>query len=141
MKLPALHRLIACFLLAGCALVDQHTFAPAPEAKAESTATAPAAPVRLDARTPLVTVDFSGPSPQFQELLRYAVRAAESRRPNIQYDVVAMLPNAADLAKGQGDATEVMRAIMADGVPASRIHLALRADASLASREVRIYVR
>ena len=33
---PALHRMLACLLLAGCALVDQKTFAPAPEAKAAS---------------------------------------------------------------------------------------------------------
>lgn len=137
---PALHRLLACLLLAGCTLVDQKTFAPAPEAKAEVPAQ-PAPPVKVDQRVPLVTIDFSGPPPQYEELLRYAVRAAETRDRNVQYDVVAMLPSAAAVADGQSDAAEVMRSIMLTGVPAARIHLGLRADPVLSGREVRVYVR
>jgi len=137
---PALHRMLACLLLAGCALVDQKTFAPAPEAKAEAPAP-PTAPVRLDQRAPLVTVDFSGPPPQYEELLRYAVRAAEMRDRDVQYDVVAMVANATDLAAGQRDAASVMRSILLTGVPASRVHLGLRADPLLTGREVRVYVR
>jgi hypothetical protein len=137
----ALHRVLACFLLAGCALVDQKTFAPAPEAKAESPPPPPAAPLKVDARVPLVTVDFSGPPPQYEEMLRYAVRAAEMRDRDVQYDVVAMLPNAAAADSGQRDAAVVMRSIMLAGVPPSRIHLGLRADPTVPGREVRIYVR
>jgi hypothetical protein len=142
MTLPALHRVLACLLLAGCALVDQRTFAPAPEAKA-ATATAPAAPapVKVDPRAPLVSIDFSGPAPNYQELLGYAVRAAETHDRDVQYDVVAMVPKADDLALGQQEASDVMRAIMREGVPAERIHLGLRADSALPGREVRIYVR
>ncbi len=138
---PALHRLLACLLLAGCALVDQRTFAPAPEAKADSAVAQPPAAVKLDQRVPLVTVDFSGPPPQYEELLRYAVRAAELRDRDVQYDVVAMLPNATDAVRGQHDAATVMRSIMLAGVPAARIHLGLRADPALTGREVRVYVR
>jgi hypothetical protein len=138
---PALHRILACLLLAGCALVDQKTFAPAPEAKAQPAQAQPAAPVKLDPRLPLVTVDFSGPPPHYEELLRYAVRAAEMRDHDVQYDVVAMLPTAVDAAQGQRDATAVMRSIMLTGVPPGRIHLALRADPTLSGREVRVYVR
>jgi hypothetical protein len=141
MTTPALHRMLACLLLAGCALVDQKTFAPAPEAKAQTTVATPAAPVKLDARLPLVTVDFSGPPPQYEELLRYAVRAAEMRNRDVQYDVVALLPDAAAAAPGQHDAATVMRSIMLVGVPAARIHLGLRADPTLPGREVRVYVR
>jgi hypothetical protein len=137
---PALHRVLACLLLAGCALVDQKTFAPAPEAKAEAPAQ-PAPPVKVDQRLPLVTVDFSGPPPQYEELLRYAVRAAEMRDRDVQYDVVALLPKATDIAAGQRDAATVMRSIMLAGVPPTRIHLGLRADPTLSGREVRIYVR
>ncbi len=133
--------MLACLLLAGCALVDQKTFAPAPEAKADSTVAQPAAPVKLDPRLPLVTVDFSGPPPQYEEVLRIAVRAAEMRDRDVQFDVVAMLPNAADAAQGQRDAAAVMRSIMLTGVPAARVHLGLRADPTLSGREVRVYVR
>ncbi|HUN43926.1 MAG TPA: hypothetical protein VMU81_26845 [Acetobacteraceae bacterium] len=141
MTFPASYRVLACLLLAGCALVDQRTFAPAPEAKAAPTAAAAPAPVKMDTRAPLVSIDFSGPPPEYQELLGYAVRAAETRDRDVQYDVVVMVPKAGDLAQGQQDASEVMRSIMRDGVPAIRIHLGLRADPTLSGREVRVYVR
>ena len=140
MRLPALYRVLACLLLAGCALVDQNTFAPAPEAKAQP-ATRPAAPVRVDARTPLVTIDFGGPSPDYAALLSYAVHAAVLRDRDVQFDVVAVLPMADDAMQGQNDAVGVMRSIMVAGVPASHIHLGLRAEPALEGREVRIYVR
>lgn len=138
---PALHRVLACLLLAGCALVDQRTFAPAPEAKAAPAAAPAPAAVKVDARSPLVSIDFSGPPPQYQELLGYAVRAAESRDREVQYDVVAMVPKVAEIAQAQQEAVEVMRAVIREGVPASRVHLGLRADPTLSGREVRIYVR
>ncbi len=138
---PALHRMLLCLLLAGCTLVDQKTFAPAPEAKADSAVAESASPVKVDSRVPLVTVDFSGPPPQYEELLRYAVRAAEMRDRDVQYDVVAMLPTAAATEPGQRDAVTVMRSIMLAGVPAARIHLGLRVDSTRSGREVRVYVR
>ena len=74
-------------------------------------------------------------------MLRYAVRAAETRVPGVQYDVIAMLPAGADAAAGQQRAAEVMRDIMAQGVPASRIHLGLRTAPAGGAQEVRVYVR
>jgi hypothetical protein len=140
MRLPALHRVLGCLLLAGCALVDQNTFAPAPEAKAQPAAQR-AAPVKLDARIPLVTIDFSGPPPDYATMLGYAVRAAGARDREVQYDVVAVLPDAANAGQGQQDAAAVMRSIMRAGVPAAHIHLGLRADPALPGPEVRVYVR
>ena len=46
----------------------------------------------MDPRTPLVTIDYATPNPDYQDLLRFAVRAAETRAPGVQYDVIAMLP-------------------------------------------------
>ena len=74
-------------------------------------------------------------------MLNYAVRAADLRDRNVQYDVIAVLPNAATAAQGQHDATDVMRSIMLTGVSPARIHLGLRADPALAGPEVRVYVR
>lgn len=135
-----LHRLLLCLLLAGCALVDQNTFAPAPEAKAQP-APPPPIPVKVDPRTPLVTIDYGGPPPSYAELLRYAVRAAERRDAEVQFDVVSIVPKASEAADGQPEAEAVMHEMMLAGVPASRIHLGLRADPTLSSREVRVYVR
>ncbi|HEY0183291.1 MAG TPA: hypothetical protein VGC09_10840 [Rhodopila sp.] len=123
----------------GCTLIDQTTFAPSPEAKAQPLP--PPAPVVLDARTPLVTIDYTIPSPDYAELLHYAVRAAENRDADVQYDVVSVLKDTSELAAGQQRATGVMRAIMRDRVPASRIHLGLRTDPALAASQVRVYVR
>src|SRR5262249_525639 len=78
-------------LLVGCKLIDQATFAPSPEAPASK----PEAP-KADPRTPLVTIGYASPTPDYQDMLRYAVREAETRVPGIQYDVVAILPAGAD---------------------------------------------
>ena len=136
-----LPRILGCLLLAGCTLIDQNTFAPAPEARAQTAPAAASAPVVLDGRTPLMTIDYSGAPPQYEEMLRYAVHAAERRDRDVQYDLVAVLPKPDQAGAGQTEAVGVMRTMMQAGVPAGRIHLALRADPSLDARQVRIYVR
>ena len=129
---------LAMLSFTGCTLIDRRTFAPSPEAKAQPAAQAP---VVLDTRTPLVTIDYTVPSPDYGELLHDAVRAAQSRYPDVQYDVVSVLKDTGEASAGQDRATGVMRAIMRDGVPAARIHLALRTDPALAASQVRVYVR
>jgi hypothetical protein len=131
--------LVALLCFTGCKLIDQRTFAPSPEAKAQPTP--PPAPAAIDARTPLVTIDYTVASPDYAELLHYAVRAAETRNADVQYDVVSMLADTSEAAAGQERATGVMRAIMRDRVPATRIHLGLRTDPTLAASQVRVYVR
>jgi hypothetical protein len=129
---------LALLSFTGCTLIDQTTFAPAPEAKAQS-----ASPqvVVLDTRTPLVTIDYTVPSPDYAELLHDAVYAARARDANVQFDVVAVLKDTSEIAAGQEHATGVMRAIMRDQVPAARIHLGVRTDPALAASQVRVYVR
>jgi hypothetical protein len=124
-------------LLVGCKLIDQTTFAPSPEALPSIT---PATP-KVDTRTPLVTIDYGGSSPDYQGLLRFAIHAAETQAPGVQYDVIGMLPAGGDAVAEQSRAVEIMRAIMAQGVPASRIHLGLRSEAAGSPQEIRVYVR
>ncbi len=131
--------LLALLSFTGCTLIDQRTFAPSPEAKAQPAP--PPAPVVIDTRTPLVTIDYTDPSPDYAELLHAAVRAAESRDAEVQFDVISVLTSTADGAEGQERATGVMRAIMRDHVPADRIHLGLRTDPGLKAGQVRVYVR
>jgi hypothetical protein len=121
--------------LTGCKLVDQTTFAPSPEAKPTAVE-----PPKVDPRTPLLTIGYATPNPDYQDVLRYAVREAEARAPGVDYDVIAMLPGGGDPATGQASAVEVMRAIVALGVPTSRIHLGLRSTPAGQTREVRVYV-
>jgi hypothetical protein len=130
---------LALLSFTGCTLIDQRTFAPSPEAQAQP---APPAPVVLDARTPLVTIDYTVPSPDYAELLHYAVHAAETRDADVQYDVVAVLKDGSEVAVGQEHATGVMRAIMRERVPATRIHLGVRTDPTLSvASQVRVYIR
>ena len=130
---------VALLCFGGCTLIDQRTFAPAPEAKAQPAPAQP--PVVVDGRTPLVTIDYTVASPAYEELLHDAVRAAESRDADVQYDVVSVLKTTDEAGVGQQRATGVMRAIMRDRVPVSRIHLGLRTDPNLATSQVRVYVR
>jgi len=128
--------LAAGLLLAGCKLIDQTTFAPSPEATA-----AKPEPPKVDPRAALLTIGYATPSPSYHDVLRYAVREAETRAPGVQYDVIAILPAGGDAAAAQHRAADVMRAIMAEGVAASRIHLGLRTEESGSTQEVRVYVR
>ena len=129
---------LALLSFTGCTLIDQRTFAPAPEAKAQPV---PPPVVAIDARVPLVTIEYSIPSPAYDDLLHAAVRAAESRYAAVQYDVVSVVKDPAEAASGQDNAIGVMRAIMRDRVPSDRIHLGLRTDPALAASQVRVYVR
>ena len=126
----------AALLLSGCKLIDQTTFAPSPEA-------APAAGqmAKVDARTALLTINYTEPNPSYQDVLRYAVRTAETRAPGVQYDVIAILPSGADAAAAQQRAAEVMRSIMDQGVSDSRIHLGLRSAPASSPQEIRVYVK
>ena len=92
--------LLALLSFTGCTLIDQRTFAPSPEAKAQPAP--PPAPVVIDTRTALVTIDYTQPSPDYAQLLHAAVRAAEFRYPDVQYDVISVLPGTADGAGGAG---------------------------------------
>jgi hypothetical protein len=130
---------LALLSFTGCTLIDQRTFAPSPEAKAQPAP--PQAPVVLDARTPLVTIDYTVPAPDYGQLLHAAVRAAEARDADVQYDVVSVMKDTTEVAAGQERATGVMRAIMRDRVPPSRIHLGVRTDPALVASQVRVYVR
>jgi type IV pilus biogenesis protein CpaD/CtpE len=134
--MKAVWLLAPALALAGCKLVDQTTFAPSPEA----VNTEQAVP-QADPRAPLLTIGYATPNPNYQEVLRYAVRTAEARTPGVQYDVIAILPAGGDVAQAQANAAEVMRGILAQGVPASRVHLGLRPAAAGGMREVRVYVR
>jgi hypothetical protein len=129
---------LALLSFTGCTLIDQRTFAPSPEAKAQPVSQPP---VVLDSRTPLVTIDYTIPSPDYGELLHDAVRAAESRDADVQYDVVSVTKDTSDPGAGQQRAIGVMRAIMRDRVPSTRIHLGVRTDPALPASQIRVYVR
>ena len=143
---PSALALWAALVLTGCKLVDQTTFAPKPESP--PTPTQIAATAEAANRPPLITIRYGVPNPSYQDVLAQAIRIAQARRPGLEYDVVGVAPAKGDPAtqvqaaeQVKNNAVAVMRAIMLDGVPDGRIHLAARTDPSLAVPEVRVYVR
>jgi hypothetical protein len=128
-------------VLTGCHLIDQNTFKPSPEASPPAQPAPPAPPPRVDPRTPLLVIDYSGPQPEYHDLLGLAVRAAETRDHAVQFDVISVAKTIDDASAAQDHAVDVMRAILADGVTASRVHLGLRSDPSATGAQVRVYVR
>lgn len=133
--------LAALVLLSGCALWDQTTFQPSPEAEPPAPAGPPPPGPRVDPRDPLVTIDFTTPDPRYADPLRYAIRAAEGRGRSVQYDVIAVVASLEGAEDGQQRALGVMRAISRDRVPMSRLHLGVRVDPSVRAPRVLVYVR
>ncbi len=143
-------RLLSLILAAlpGCTLIDQNTFNPAasavpiiPAAPAVAVVPAPPGP------PPLLTLQPGQPA---QDAVRQAVAAARRRKPDVVFDVVAMVPagTAADgavaenqAASSSAEAGAVAHAITAQGVPPGRVRLFARPEAGLTGREVRVYVR
>lgn len=130
-------------LLAGCApslsppyltLIDQRTFNPA------------VAPNPADVRAlpplPLAVVRFDAPGIDYRPALARAVEAAQSRKPDADFDVVTPVARGkAPNPQAQDDATAIVRAIAEQGVQPEKIHIGLVEDAGTPAREVRVYVR
>jgi hypothetical protein len=135
---PSLLRTAIPLLLAlsGCHLLDQTDFEPKRPAK-------PAPPPVPDpeTRAALVTIDYAKGEPDYRAALATAVHAAETKRPGVLYDVVAVVPDAAGAAAGRVRAAEVMTAIEADGVIPPRIQLGLALDPGRKIPQVRVYLR
>ena len=126
----------------GCKLIDQRTFAPAPEA-------ASATPARgIEKRTPLLTVVPGTKLASYETLLRAAVRDAQSRDPSVGFDVVSVVPGTGTFAEqvkaadaDRPAAADVARALTRAGVPSDRINLGARSDPGARSPDVRVYLR
>jgi hypothetical protein len=148
MKLRHAVVLVTLTALSACKLVDQNTFAPSPEAPVKVVQPAPPPVSPVDKRVPLLTVGFGNPNPDYKQLLSYAVHQAEERRPDVAFDVVSVVLATGDTvaqslaaSRGADDAAQVMQAMIALGVPDTRIHLGTRTELGLTERQVRVYIR
>jgi hypothetical protein len=135
----------ASLALAGCHLVDRQDFAPFAKPPAPTQLTNAALP---DKRDPLVTIRYETPDPAYEGALAQAVSTAESRTSNLIYDIIAVVPQNNDpiaqldaVTTGRDNAASVMRSIMAQNVPDTRIRLAARIDPNATAPEIRVYVR
>jgi hypothetical protein len=133
---PACVPLTALLLaLTGCHLIDQTDFDPKPVVRV-----GPAIP-DPETRPALVTIDYVKANPDYTSALTAAIHAAESRRPGLTYDVVAVVASAAGEPVGRDRAAEVMTGIEAAGVIPVRIRLGLRIAPGQAPPQVRVYIR
>lgn len=115
-------------------LIDQRTFNPA------------VAPNPADVRAlpplPLAVVRFDAPGIDYRPDLARAVEAAQSRKPDADFNVVTPVGRGKSPdAQAQDDATAIVRAIAEQGVQPEKIHIGLVEDAGTPAREVRVYVR
>lgn len=128
--------------LGGCTLIDQRTFERTPQAPAADAAAQAARPARA-----LLTIRF-GDEEDWHPALQQAVEAAQSRKPDVAFEVAATVAIGATptkqsqmLRQGTADATEIANGLLALGVDPEKVHVAVRGDAGNPPREVKVYVK
>ncbi|HUZ72372.1 MAG TPA: hypothetical protein VMU87_05255 [Stellaceae bacterium] len=125
--------------LGGCGYSNNifwETAAPPPPAKAAILAAA--APEAASARKPFVVIRFERADPDYRTALYDALHGALERRPDVEFDVVAVTR---DTTAAQRDLASVVHSLAAMGMPSERISLSSVAASDDATDEVRIYLR
>ena len=104
--------------------------------------------VAMAGGTPLVIIKFDRPNVEYQQILYTALAQALERRPDAGFEVVAVAPTAGTASgvqltqtETQRNAQAVMRSMTDMGVPANRLALSSTTDPTVASGEVRVYLR
>ncbi len=131
-------------LLSGCipatsypyaTLIDQRTFRAASVAPATTD-------VKPLPALPLAVVRFDQPDDIIAQQLATAIEAAQSRKPDVEFNVMAPVARGtAPSQRATDDATEVARMLAQQSVDPDHIHVGIVEDAGTPAREVRIYVR
>lgn len=124
-------------------------FAAAPAAAAPAMAATRSRPLPAIAeRRPLVIIRFDRPKVDYEQALYSAVRRTLDRRPDANFDLVAVAPNAGSPAQvalhsdaSKRNAENVMRSLTSMGLPAERITLSATTSPAVQTNEVQIYVR
>jgi hypothetical protein len=120
--------------------------------RAYSTASpvASAAPGRMGiaGRRPLVVIRFDRPNVEYEQALYTAVSQALARKPNADFDLVAVAPTkgsaaqaALAVSQSKKNADAVMRSLTNMGLPASRVTLSATSSSVTDTSEVHLYVR
>ena len=117
-------------------------------APSTAAAFAPAGTAAIANRKPLVVIRFARPDVKYEQALYQAVNAAIERKPDVDFDLVAVAPAAGDAAQEARRAREskqhadaVMRALAKMGLPANRVTLSAVTSGAAEASEVRLYVR
>jgi hypothetical protein len=144
---------LAAIVCAGCTIpdwditkakpIDQATFAPAARGPGQAEMAAAHLPP-----LPLLTILMDESTTDWRSSLPAAVDAARSRKPEVEFDVMAPIPTASppdvqDRAarQGEADVRDVAHALAEAGVVPDRIHPGFTGDPGNPPREVLVYVR
>jgi hypothetical protein len=134
--------------LVGTSIIGR-SFAPAPAPGPQSSALPPS-PAAADAssRRPLVVIRFDRANVNYEEPLYTAVSRAIERRPNAEFDLVAVTPSRGSAAQvslntdaSKRNAESVLRSLADMGLPLDRVRLSAMTSAAADSNEVHVYVR
>ncbi|MCB8879075.1 hypothetical protein ACELLULO517_02430 [Acidisoma cellulosilytica] len=97
---------------------------------------------------PLVTIPAGTSAADYLSVLTGAVQDAESRKPDVAFDVVSTVPQTGtpltqitDAKALTPQAAEVASAVQGAGVPASRVTLGALVAAGAPGEQIRVYVR
>ena len=99
-----------------------------------------------EGRQPLVVIRFDRDDVPYQQALYNAVSRALERRPQAQFDLVAVAmgegtQGALGASQSRRNAERVMRSLTEMGLPASRINMTAATSPQAASNEVHLYIR
>jgi hypothetical protein len=111
--------------------------------------TAPQArPADAAAARPIVVVRFDRPNPVFEQSLYAAATRALEVRPQVSFDVVGIAAGGNQgaragtaTAEARRQAEQVMRVLVEMGMPAQRVRMSTRSDATLTANEVHVLAR
>ncbi len=97
---------------------------------------------KIDGRRPLMTIRFDRANVAYEQPLYRAVKAALDKRPNTDFELVAVSSakkgNAADALK---KADAVRDTLLAMGLPEDRVYVSKTADMKTKTEEVRLFLR
>lgn len=124
-------------------IVDQRSFEPGGlfGGPAQPRRAPEPAQVRALPPLPLVVIRFTAPDMDIAPAVNEAVGSAQARKPDVEFDVIAIVPGDAEADQPTKDGETVARALADRAVPPERIHVSLLADPLASGREVRIFVR
>ena len=136
--------LAGLLMLSGCHLVDQRDFDPHAGAKPVPP---PGKFVAVKGPEPLLRITYDNPDPDYARPLAAAVQRALAVKPDVLFTVQTVVP-AGGLPDAQAEAQraaaatgrEIAEAMTADGADQGQIELAVKGDAGLKTKEVRIFV-
>ena len=97
---------------------------------------------------PLIVVRFDTPNPNYEQALYNAMSRALERKPDAQFDLVAVSPEIGDPAQSEltknqtkAYAQNVLNSITDMGLPSNRLRLSAATSARASTSEVHLYVR